>query len=259
MTNFEYLDRIAKATPLLSAEEERELALKVRAGDKVARERMICANIKLVLWVLQKYKRSGTDIEDYVSSGVVGLIQAIDNFDPEMGYRFATYAQTVVRRSVREAAECNATIRVPQNAREAATKWRRGEMVATATCGMKPSDEVVAKMIGFTPSKCAWAKAALTVSESTAANSMSQLADMAESREPCPVEVAACAEEMDRIKSAVDKLPRRLADIVSRRYGLDGNKPMTHKEIGECDGRFRQAVHQDEQAAIKRLRSQLVT
>lgn len=266
MTNAKYFDRIAKSTPLLTAEEERELALKVRAGDKAARERMICANIKLVLLWAPKYKSEGFDVEDCLSSGMVGLIHAVDRFDPDKGYRFSTYAKTSIWREVHRSMGESKVIRIPPHARDMLYKWRQIESTATASDGTKLSDDAIAKLLSLTPNEYEWTKNALAVkrmtkviSESMSANGRGHLADMAESREPCPVEVAADAEEMDRVKSAVAKLPKAYAKVMRARFGLTGKKALTHREIGKRDGKSHQGIQQIEARAIKRLRAQLVT
>src|SRR5438552_7840195 len=158
-----YLSEINE-TALLSAEEEKLLALRIEEGDSEARDHMIRANLRLVVNIARSYIGKGLGLEDLVAEGNLGLLRAVEGFDPTMNTRFSTYASYWIKQSIKRAVVNTAkTIRVPAYMAELLSKWRRATNKLTDELGRTPTDEEVARMVGVPKKKLGIIKKAIRV------------------------------------------------------------------------------------------------
>lgn len=153
-----YLQEIAK-TPLLTIEEEVTLARKIRRGDKAARDHMIQANLRLVVKIAMDYKDFGLPLLDLISEGNIGLIKAVERFDPRKGGKLSTYAAWWIKQSIKRAlANQSKTIRLPVHLVDKISKMRRTAMALTEELGREPTDEEIAIELGVPTNKVAHLK-----------------------------------------------------------------------------------------------------
>ncbi len=151
-------------TPLLSAAEERELGARVLTGDAQARDRMVRANLRLVVNIARGYTGKGLALDDLVSEGNMGLLRAVEGFEPSMNTRFSTYASYWIKQSIKRAIVNTAkTIRIPAYMAELLTKWRRATNQLSDDLGRPPTHEEVAKVLGLSKKKLAIIKKAIRV------------------------------------------------------------------------------------------------
>src|SRR5205823_13791069 len=137
-------------TPLLSASEEKELARKIEDGDSEARDRMVRANLRLVVNIARGYTGKGLGLQDLIEEGNLGLLRAVEGFDAEMGTRFSTYASYWIKQSIKRALVNTAkTIRIPAYMVELLAKWRRASAKLQEEPGRTPAEEEVAKFMGL--------------------------------------------------------------------------------------------------------------
>src|SRR3989449_9278402 len=135
-------------TPLLNAEEEKQLAYRIEDGDNEARDRMVRANLRLVVNIARAYSNKGLPLQDLIEEGNLGLLRAVEGFDPTMGTRFSTYASYWIKQSIKRALVNTAkTIRVPAYMVELLSKWRRATAQLTDELGRPPTPEEVAVLL----------------------------------------------------------------------------------------------------------------
>jgi RNA polymerase primary sigma factor len=246
-------------TPLLSAAEERELATRVLTGDVEARDRMVRANLRLVVNIARGYAGKGLPLDDLVSEGNMGLLRAVEGFDPTMNTRFSTYASYWIKQSIKRAIINTAkTIRIPAYMAELLTKWRRANAMLTDELGRAPTQEEVAKSLGLSKKKLAIIKKAIRV-----ANAGSQ-ADQGEagwsieemlmdSRGKTPDAELGETDDLKQVMHLLETMDPREATVLRMRFGLNDEDPKTLKEIGERLGLTRERVRQIESEALAKL------
>src|SRR6202011_2763092 len=151
-------------TPLLNAEEEKRLAYKIETGDSEARDRMVRANLRLVVNIARSYTGKGMGLEDLIEEGNLGLMRAVEGFDSSMNTRFSTYASFWIKQSIRRAlAASGKSIRIPTYMASLMVKWRRATNQLYNEKGMAPSQEEVAKFLGLSKKKLNILKKAIQV------------------------------------------------------------------------------------------------
>lgn len=252
-----YLHEI-KDDRLLTAYEECSLAEAIASGDSVARCTMIQSNLRLVVKIAREYVGRGLSLEDLVGEGNLGLIRAAKEYDPTFGTRFSTYASYWIKQAIRHAlTNTTATIRLPAHMVGLLTKWRRTERALSKELGQAPTDEQIAVSLGLTESQrelIAHAKRALQVrSEGGTVDDGGWSADESPDHVQPPDELIEAADERINILRRLDRLDRRERAIVSLRYGLEGNTPMTLKEVGKRMGVTREWVRKLEIQAVRKL------
>ncbi len=225
-----YLSRISRGN-LLTHLEEIELGRRVRAGDRLARRTLTEKNLRLVVSVAVGYRGRGVPLEDLIQEGNVGLIEAVERFDPEMGNRFSTYAVWRIRKAVQRAAGQSPAIRVPRNARDrlGALNHARGEL--RAELGREPGETEAADRLGWEVAEVR--ATSRTVLDATSLDQPHGPAEdapafaefVADEISPEVTETAVRRVELDRIRRALELLPDRARHVVVRRYGLDGREP----------------------------------
>jgi len=247
--------------PLLDAEEEVELALRIAEGDMAAREHMIRANLRLVVSIAKNYVHRGLTFMDLIEEGNIGLMKAVEKFDPEAGCRFSTYATWWIKQGIRRAlVNTVKTVRVPSYMSEIVSRWKNMSMELTYLLGRSPTSAEIAAELELPQSN--WNVVRETVlansqpTHSMNEDSSSVYADALEdTRTKSPEEEIFTNLEIKRLQELLEAIDSREAKILRMRYGIgEGNpKPMTLKAIGEQIGVTRERVRQMEQEALRKL------
>jgi len=259
-----YLERI-KSAPLLTADEEKQLARRLREhSDPIAREQMIASNLRLVVKIAKEYSNPGMTLGDLVAEGNLGLMRAVEEFDPDAGVRFSTYAAWWIKQSVRRAMiNAGQPIHIPAYLLKLINKWRRASRELEANLARPATiEEMAAKL------KISKKKAQIIQQGLVAVNAPSQMGgDEAKSISEIVPDVRNCSPEqvlMDAantpfVAALLDGIEPRERKIIELRYGLDGYEgPMrTFKEIGKEVGLTRERVRQLEKKALAQLKDTL--
>lgn len=257
-----YLEEINKV-PMLSYEEEYELALKAKAGDKRARERIINANLRFVVSVAKKFKGQGLPLSDLINEGNIGLITAIDKFEPEKGYHFISYAVWWIRQSIMKAiSEKGRAVRLPLNrANELVTIQKASRALMDKMNTTEPSIEDLAEATGI---DCETIKDLLKVSSEVVSfdspikkndDSDSTFGDFIEDESKGPEDQVVDSSLKNDVRSLLSVLSDKEKKIIEMRYGLDGNKPMSLKEIGDSYSLTKERIRQIEKRALEKLKA----
>ncbi len=253
-----YLGEI-DCTPLLSAKEERELAKRVLCGDVEARDQMVRANLRLVVNIARGYVGKGLPLEDLVAEGNMGLLRAVEGFDPAMNTRFSTYASYWIKQSIKRAIiNTSRTIRIPAYMAELLTKWRRATNKLTDELGRPPTQDEIAKFLGLSKKKLAIIRKAIRVANAgTQAECVEEgwtIEEMlTDSRGRSADEILGETDDLKQVMVLLDQMDPREATVLRMRFGLDDEEPKTLKEIGEQLGLTRERVRQIEYEALAKL------
>jgi RNA polymerase primary sigma factor len=258
-----YLREIAK-TPLLTIAQETELAERIKMGDEKARTHMIQANLRLVVKIAQDYSGYGLSLNDLISEGNIGLMHAVERFDPEKGGKLSTYGAWWIKQSIKRAlANQSKTIRLPIHMVDKIARMRRISSSLAESLGREPSDEELAQELGLPRQKIAMLKQASQrptsldapvnegdateygeiISDETAANPLDALADKN------------LFEEIGGLLSILNDRERR---IIDERFGLSGLKPMLLEDVGREFGVSRERIRQLQNSALAKMRKALL-
>jgi RNA polymerase primary sigma factor len=246
--------------PLLTASEERALAALVRVGDMEARERMIRANLRLVVSIAKNYMNRGLSFLDLIEEGNVGLLKAVERFNPAEECRFSTYATWWIKQSIRRALVNTAkTVRIPSYMVEILTRWKNAQMDLTYRLGRPPSPREIAEELEIPAGQEGIIQRVLRATQSAGpAVSLDALLDDRDALEDRhvsrPDDAALRESEKDRVRRLLDQLPAREAEILRLRFGVDLPEALTLEEVGERVHLTRERVRQIEAEALERLR-----
>ncbi len=257
-----YLREIAK-TDLLTPEEEVKLAARIKRGDKKARAHMIKANLRLVVKIAQDYSGYGLPLADLISEGNIGLMKAVERFDPEKGGKLSTYGSWWIKQSIKRAlANQSKTIRLPVHMVDKISKMRRISMLLTESMGREPSDEELAEELGIPRRKLALLKRAsqrpasldAPVNEGESTDYSEIIGD---ERIQNPLDALADKNLHNQLDDLLGVLDEREHRIIDARFGLDGKKPMTLEEVGREFGVTRERIRQLQNVALSKMRKAL--
>ena len=253
-----FLNEMARY-PLLTAEQEVELAKLIERGDKDAKDRMVNSNLRLVVSIAKKYQGHGLSLLDLIQEGIIGLIRAVEKFDWRRGFKFSTYATWWIRQAVqRGVANKSRTIRIPVHIVDREQRIARAERMLAPKLGRQPTEEEVAEQAKL-PLKqlreVRQAPRAITSLDRPVGDERdAALGDLFASDQPEPEEELTVSLEREVLRRAVAQLPEREREVVKRRYGIDGDRdPASLEAIGRELGLTRERVRQIEANALEQL------
>jgi RNA polymerase primary sigma factor len=251
-------------TPLLSAQEERELAELVGQGDPSAREHMVKANLRLVVNIARGYLGKGLCLEDLIEEGNLGLMRAVEGFDGMMDTRFSTYASYWIKQSIRRAVMNNGKpIRLPAYMVSLLAKWKRVTNGLTERFGRPPTPDEVGRALRLSKKKVGIVAKAIKVnnltphSEGSGDDGIGLDDVLTDDRCKAPDDLLIEADDLERIFEHLERLDEREASVVRMRFGLDPYSAMTLREVGENLGLTRERVRQLENQALVKLMAAL--
>ena len=247
--------------PLLTREEEITLSQKAKNGDKAAKDKIVTANLRFVVNIAKKYQNHGLDLTDLISEGNIGILTAIEKFEPAKGYHFISYAVWWIRQSILKAiCEKSRTIRLPLNRANELVQIEHARKIVHGKKSETQEFEEIAQMLNMTP---AHVRDMINISREMISldaeinNSDSDHTSIADFQEDTinkrPEEIAieqSLAEEIDNV---LETLRPNEANVIKMRYGLNGTKPMSLKEVGDACQLTKERIRQIEKHAIVRL------
>jgi RNA polymerase primary sigma factor len=254
-TYFKDINRI----PLLTADLEKSLARQIRKGDEPAREQMITANLRLVVSIAKNYVDRGLSLMDLIEEGNLGLLKAVERFDPDAQCRFSTYATWWIKQSIKRALiDTVKTVRIPSYMVEIISKWKNCASNLSIKLGRQPTVEEIAEAMEIPPENLGIIKTAIRASNSSSQTvsleNMWTLSEVLEDKNvKQPHQILVNDAETELIDKLLSLLDDRDAKILRMRYGLVSGDPMTLKEIGERVSLSRERVRQIENEALKKL------
>jgi len=257
-----YLREIGQVK-LLTAQEEIDLAARIKKGDKKAREQMIKANLRLVVKIARDYEGIGLPLLDLISEGNIGLMKAVERFDPAKGGKLSTYGSWWIKQSIKRAlANQSKTIRLPVHLVDKISKMRRLSMKLTEELGREPTDEELAGELGITVARVTQMRQAAMRPTSLDApigdDDSNLFSDVVEDENAhSPYANLEDKTVTDMLQDMVKHLATREATILRYRFGLDGGTERTLEEVGAKFGVTRERVRQIQNLALRKLRKMI--
>jgi RNA polymerase primary sigma factor len=257
-----YLREIGQIA-LLTPAEEIELAARIKKGDREARAKMIRANLRLVVKIAHDYNNLGLPLLDLISEGNIGLMKAVERFDPAKGGKLSTYAAWWIKQSIKRAlANQSKTIRLPVHLVDKISKMRRVALQMSEELGREPTDDELAEEVGMASSKVSQLK---TVSIRPASldapisdDDTTEFGEIVGDEEALtPFEQLRDQNLRDEVAELIGVLDEREKKIIFSRFGLDGGKPKTLEEVGRKFGVTRERIRQLQNIALMKLRRAL--
>ena len=254
-----YLDRIARVD-LLTREEECELAERIAAGDEAARELMITANLRLVVKIAQDYAHIGLQLLDLINEGNIGLMKAVERFDPNKGGKLSTYASWWIKQSIKRAlANQSKTIRLPVHMIEKDANMKKVGAQLAESLGREPTDDELAEAVNMPVGKVAHLKSVSVRPTSLEAtigdDNETPLSEVVKDEKALtPLERLQDNSLVSDINLVLEKLEPREAEIIRLRFGLNGEEPQTLEQVGGQFEITRERVRQLQDIAIRKMR-----
>jgi RNA polymerase primary sigma factor len=255
-----YLKEI-RQFPLLSVEEERELIDRIGRGDMSARDRLVESNLRLVVSIAKKYQNNGLTLMDLIQEANIGLLIAVEKFEPERGYRFSTYASWWIKQTISRALDNKSKlIRLPAYVVEGVNKMKNVERALTITLGREPTLEEVAKEMGLDEAKVKKLRDSskeissldVAVGDDDEATMGELIADTSSLTPEESMENQTKTEVLDTILGTLED---REGDVIKYRYGLMDGEPRTLEEVGQIFGLTKERIRQIEAKALRKLRN----
>ena len=253
-----FLNEMARY-PLLTAEEEVELAKRIERGDKEAKDRMVNSNLRLVVSIAKKYQGHGLSLLDLIQEGIIGLIRAVEKFDWRRGFKFSTYATWWIRQAVQRGVANKArTIRIPVHIADREQKLARAERELLTKLGRAPTDEELAEAAKLPLKQVeevrSAARAVTSIDKPVGAEGDTALSELLPGSEAPPEEELTISLRKDAVRRAVSRLPEREREVLKLRFGLNGDPdPKSLDQIGKQLGLTRERVRQIETVALEKL------
>jgi len=257
-----YLRQIAQY-PLITQAQEIKLAARIKRGDKKATAEMIRANLRLVVKIARDYANLGLPLLDLISEGNIGLMKAVDRFDPQKGGKLSTYASWWIKQSIKRAlANQGKTIRLPVHLVDKIAKVRRVSSQMTEELGREPTDEELAEEIGMLATKITALKSAAirptSLDQPIGDDDSTEFGEIVgDEAADDPFETLRDKDLRAEVGELMDVLDDRERRIINQRFGLDGQKPLTLEEVGEKFGVTRERIRQLQNIALNKLRKAL--
>jgi RNA polymerase primary sigma factor len=257
-----YLREIGEV-PLLTPEEEIELAAKIKAGDRKARDQMIKANLRLVVKIAHDYEGYGLPLLDLINEGNIGLMKAVERFDPNKGGKLSTYAAWWIKQAIKRAlANQGKTIRLPVHLVDKIARMRRVAAQLEEEFGREPTDEELAEELGIPASRVAqWRSAAIRPAQLDAplgddeANALRDI--VPDERQQTPYREFEDKTMREMLEGMIVTLDAREQNILRQRFGYDGGEGKTLEEIGQQYGVTRERIRQIEAVALRKMRKMI--
>lgn len=246
-------------TPLLTAAEEYELAVEVTGGSPEAREKMIRANLRLVVNIARAYTGKGLSFQDLIEEGNLGLLRAVEGFDPTMGTRFSTYASYWIKQSIKRALiNCAKAIRIPAYMVEILSKWRKATARLTDELGRAPTQDEIIHRLGIPRKKLPIIKKAIMIYNLTPQTELGESGwsldeTISDERTRTPDEETVDSDNLKFVMDQLEKMDPRESAVLKMRFGIGPYAPKTLKEVGAALGLTRERVRQIETDALARL------
>jgi RNA polymerase primary sigma factor len=258
-----YLREIGQV-PLLRPEEESALAKRIQAGDEAARELMIKANLRLVVKIARDYEEFGLPLLDLINEGNIGLMKAVERFDPEKGAKLSTYAAWWIKQAIRRAlSNQSKTIRLPVHVGDKLLHLRRAAAKLEEELGREPTNEELAEEVDMTSARVSALRSAALAPGSLDAPQGDDGRSLAETvgddRTGTPYDHLESKTTLDMLRQMLTTLPDRQRTILSYRFGLDGEPEKTLEEVGTRFGVTRERIRQLQNLALAKLRNMIET
>ena len=250
--------RAARAHALLTAAEEIDLAQRIERGDLAAKERMINANLRLVVSQARRYQGHGLPMEDLVQEGMLGLIRAVEKFDWRRGFKFSTYGTLWIRQALQRGLQNHGrTIRLPVHVAQRQTKVRKVESELSTKLGREPTDEEIAAEAKLDVDEVAelreLTRGLTSLDQPVGEDGETAFGDLLASDRPEPTEEVEQAERVELIGGAVAQLPEAERNVIRLRFGLAGAEPLNLRQTGIELGIPLSKARELEQQGLSRL------
>jgi RNA polymerase primary sigma factor len=257
-----YLKEINRI-PLLTQEEEYNLAVRAKKGDEIARKKLIEANLRFVVNVAKKYQNQGIPLNDLIDEGNIGLMTAVEKFEPDMGYHFISYAVWWIRQSIVKAlCEKSRAVRLPLNRTNELMQIKKAQKTLMHENGREANSQEIGKLTGLEPDLV---KNLLAISREMVSldspmtngdkGSQSTFGDFVEDDSPSPEDRLMETSLKEDIKTVLGTLTDKERDVVELRFGLNGRSPMSLKEIGDLYSLTKERIRQIEKKALEKLQN----